>query len=120
VDKADIHTQEDSPVPVYLDWENKTNPVIKSLDCGLSNSFAVCEDGTAYSWGEGESGALAHGRIKKQGVSDDENLPDDQYRPKKIVLKKSKQEKMEGDTKIQMISVGATHSVLLVSQSQEL
>eukprot|EP00561_Arcocellulus_cornucervis_P012229 CAMPEP_0185799526 /NCGR_PEP_ID=MMETSP1322-20130828/370_1 /TAXON_ID=265543 /ORGANISM="Minutocellus polymorphus, Strain RCC2270" /LENGTH=631 /DNA_ID=CAMNT_0028495105 /DNA_START=45 /DNA_END=1940 /DNA_ORIENTATION=+ len=119
-DRPGIDTQEDSPVPVYLDWENKTNPVIKSLDCGLANSFAVCEDGTAYSWGEGETGALAHGRIKKQGVSDDENVPDHQFRPKKIVFKKSKQEKVEGDTKIHMISVGATHSVILISQSQEL
>jgi len=122
-DRPDEHTEEDSPVPVYLDWENKISPVIKSLDCGSFQSFAVCEDGTAYSWGFGESGGLAHGRTKKQVTNEDDdftNVPKDQPRPKKIVLKKSKQEKKEGDTKIQMIAGGAQHSVLLVSHSQEL
>ena len=126
-DNPNEETQEDSPVPVYLDWENKTNPVIKSLECGSFNSFAVCEDGTAYSWGFGENGSLCHGRPKKQVTNEDDdftNVPKDQPRPKKITLKKSKQqEKKDGKddgTKIQMIAGGAQHAVLLVAHSQEL
>jgi regulator of chromosome condensation len=123
-DHPDEHTQEDSPVPIYLDWENKTNPVIKSLSCGSFSSFAVCEDGTAYSWGFGENGSLCHGRTKKKVINEDDdftNVPKDQPRPKKITLKKSKQDEgQETGTKIQMIACGAQHAVLLVAHSQEL
>jgi len=119
-DHPDLYTQEDSPVPIYLDWENKTNPVIKSLSCGTYQSFAVCEDGTAYSWGFGENGSLGHGRSKKK--VDITNLPTDQPRPKKISLKKIKQGEgqPETGTKIQMIAGGAQHTVLLVAHAPEL
>ena len=126
---------EERPVPLSL-VEGKQNPVISRIACGSFSCMVVTASGEAYTWGYGENGALGHGRppkpIKvvkpKEGEEEDiSHVANNEYRPRKLDVMAGvrKQEakagkSSSGTAKVQMISAGAQHSVILVTRKQEI
>jgi len=124
---------EERPVPLTLE-EGKQNPVISRIECGSWSSMVVTASGEAYTWGFGENGALGHGRppkpqkvVKpKKGEQEDiSHLAKNEYRPRKLDVMAGvrKQEAKQGKSssgaaKVQMISAGAQHSVVIVTREQ--
>lgn len=100
--------QEMSPVPCLLEGVSKSNPPVKSVDCGETHTIVICENGSAYSWGHGESGALGHGR---SGLGNDISVVGfDVPRPKKITTKKR--------VNFLMAACGTHHSLLLFTNDE--
>jgi len=88
--------------PVRLDaLEIERTNLVTHIACGDHSSFAVKQDGSVYSWGFGEGGALGHRRLEE-----------DQRRPKIITTVKAAQLMDIG--KVKHVSSGAQHSAIIM------
>jgi X-linked retinitis pigmentosa GTPase regulator len=75
--------------------ESLVNKTAVTLSCGWGHSAVICDDGSLYTWGVGESGALGLGTTETQWL------------PGRVVL----------PFKAKSVSCGSRHTAILVGQS---
>ncbi|KAL3822815.1 hypothetical protein ACHAXA_005980 [Cyclostephanos tholiformis] len=82
-------------------------PEIKQISCGSTHVLVLTEDGVAYSWGFGESGACGQGRSDQ-----------DVFRPTRLVPRLASKagggDTLSAACKIQYVSGGGQHSAAIV------
>jgi regulator of chromosome condensation len=109
--RPDVGYFKDTPQLIKFPSLDDSPPVIEQISCGGNHTLVVTDDGTVYSWGYGDMGALGHGEEK------------DEYQPRKVDIMegvnrlRKKQNLSSLLAKVHSVVGGGQHSAIVASTS---